>query len=857
MAANAYDTHASKSGRPQRTQRRDRDRGGSSRGRGAPRTRDQPSWMSRRKDSPAVGAGGSFSGKCYNCDQIGHRAADCGKQSTRRAMTARVSRSPATGANTTPVGARQHERDQRNGFLGNTRLFMVRILRPQETLLLTYQDNVVSPYLDNRTLLTCPNSPATCKDVRCARAKATMDCSGSLLMTVLCDTGASSSIFSGSIDGFLQNARPSAARITGFDASASPVRAGMRGTLAIYAMQTKHMKLATEGEYYSQKGELIRLECDTVPGMVDSLLSYSDLHHEGWNLRIVTKAGNRECSIEKTDEHTGKSRTIPLFYDKTRRGFVAYLCVGRNSGLVHRRGRATEKKLQELSLAKGRAATLCDLGYSDSTGKPPYAIEGQDLCAAAAAIHEILPNSIHISTEVNGEQCYGNKDTLTITSLTDERKGMGPNLRFSPAKASPAGAERADLSPAEEEDDEAIDLHRLLHCTEKARDNYLFMNESAVHPYERGKREKERQNGDTRARVARMTTEGPLGFSQLSGARALADADTDSDDSHDGNTPSQAIELSSSGEKVSPETDEEPGCRAPPSTPVRCRLSEGGMPKRARKSRPPGLAAADTDLPAHEALLHGALITAEDRAAIKREQSSQLKQGRDAPVPEPHAGPPARRRSGTRTKGVAAGDSAPASKAEQRTGELWQSMPHRPDLSAEDRAAIQRALIDDSPTGQRERAFSSARTGTRTHAQCSSAPSMSRHTAADRRARAHAGGTHQSRSSKAGQVGIDEQHLLHTAPLGLRPDLDFTTLLPDGTNAFGAPPDQHAVLAPTLEDHHHARPPHEIGIKVKIGTDETSRPFLHTAPAAVVPHVIVRTTPLVRQKASAPGAGKV
>ena len=707
MAANAYETHASKSGRPQRTQRRDRDRGGSGRGRGAPRTRDQPGWMSRRQDSPAVGAGGSFTGKCYNCDKVGHRAADCGKQSTRRAMTARVSRvqtSPATGANTTPVGARQQERDQRDGYLGNTRLYMVRILRPQETMLLTYQDNVVSPYLDNRTLLTCPNSPATCKDVRCARAKATMDCSGSLLMTVLCDTGASSSIFSGSIDGFLQNARPSAARITGFDASASPVRAGMRGTLAIYAMQTKHTKLATEGEYYSQKGELIRLECDTVPGMVDSLLSYSDLHHEGWNLRIVTKAGNRECSIEKTDEHTGKSRTIPLFYDKTRRGFVAYLCVGRNSGLVHRRGRATEKKLQALSLTKGRAATLCDLGYSDSTGKPPYAIEGQDLCAAAAAIHEILPNSIHISTEVNGEQCYGNKDTLTITSLTDERKGMGPNLRFSPAKVSPAGADRADLSPVEEEDDEAIDLHRLLHCTEKARDNYLFMSESAVHPYERGKREKERQDGDTRARVARMTTEGPLGFSQLSGARALADADTEScsdSDSHDGNTPSQAIELSSSGEKVSPEA----GCRAPPSTPVRRRLSEGAAPKRARKSRPPGLAAADTDLPAHEALLHGARLTAEDRAAIKREQSSQPKQGGDAPVPEPHAGPPARRRSGKRTKGVAAGDSAPANKAEQRTGEVWQSIPHRPDLSDEDRAAIQRALLDDGPEGKCTREY--------------------------------------------------------------------------------------------------------------------------------------------------------
>ena len=670
-------------------QRRDRARDGQGRGRGrggAPRGRDAPAWMERRQPTHS------------------------------RAMTAHVQPgrarhsdgwTPASGSNAVPVGTRA----QRDGYLCDTRLYMVRILRSDETMLETLQDNVCCPFQDSRTLLTCPQRPEMCKDVRCGRAMANLAQSGSCLMTILCDTGASSSIFSGSIDGFLQGARPSDSKITGFDASASPVHAGMRGTLAIYAMQTKHHTLADVGEYHSQKGELLRMEVDTVPGMVDSLLSYSDLHLQGWNLRIVAAAGKKECSIERTDPLNGKSRTIPLYYDNSRRGFVAYVCVGRNSGLVHRRGRATEKKLQALSLSKGSAATLSDLGYGYTTGKPPYAVDGADLSAAAAAIEHILPDAVHISTEVNGEQCYGSANTLTRQPLQDERAGNGPNLVFTPPKG---GQREEQLSPVAEtadapSDDDAVDLHHLLHCSEHAKDNYLYMADNALHPYERARRERERHDDgedrvQTHARAARMTTEGPLGFAQVSGARSLAEP---AEGSPDGTDLANALNISSSSSgagdgdppqpryptygayhpsEYSDAEDDEPA-PAPDAAPRTPGKRAARSPERRRKPRPQGLLQGNKDLPAHDALLHNARLTADARAQIAAARPRDA--GRHAPA-SPRKRTAAQ--AAAHADALAAGQSTPANKQEQR--DQWSAAPHRPSMSDADREAIARALAD-------------------------------------------------------------------------------------------------------------------------------------------------------------------
>ena len=612
-------------------------------------TRDaQPQRRDRARD-------GQFKGNCYNCGQAGHRSADCTKARSgggaksapkdrnapawmsrrtstpgRQARAMRVSVSHATGANAIPVTT-QAEREDRDGYLQHTRLYMMRLVRPDEQLVETLADNVLAPWRDSRALLQCPHPPSSCTSVRCHRAQAAMH-DQVMLCTLLLDTGASHSIFSSSIEGYLHNKVPSKARITGFNAAASPVNAGAHGLLNVYYIQSKHSTLAGVDEYYSPKGQFMRVKVDTMNSMVDSLLSYSDLHQSGWSLRIVNTKDSKECTIEKVNEETGERSTIPLTYDSTRRGFVAYVCVGRSAALVQKRGRATERALQQISYEKGRTATLADLGYGHNAGKPPYAIEGSELIRAATAIENILPGSVHVSTAVNGEQLYGAAATLTRAPLTEERAGKGPNLTFTPETV---GADHTALEAVDEHDHDvdAIDLQYLLHTSEHAAENYCYMAETAVHPYEKGRRARTRD--EPIIRTARMQTEGPLGFAQLSGARTLAEH---TEDAEPGSTPLNPMVLSSSSSERQPsfeedwKSDEEddvpdlgaeadvevsPGrrSRAAPRTPARRRLSED-MPARTRRGRPPGLAAGDT--PAHEALLHGARMTRADREALQQ-----------------------------------------------------------------------------------------------------------------------------------------------------------------------------------------------------------------------------------------------
>ena len=620
FARQAHEDFSSKSHRSQRQpQRRDRQRDqprGRGRGRGG--GRDTPAWMQRRNDLPAHA------------------------RNTHQAFRTTVRRSPATGANTTPVArTRDTQRAQRDGYLDDVTLYMVRVVTPTESLVESMQDTISTGFKDTRRLLQCPCPPQECSDVRCNRATAAMVHEGTLLMTILLDSGASSNIFSSAIDCHLQNAIPSNAKISGFDSHAPSVKAAQRGQLNIYFMQALHPTLADPDAQYCEKGMLSRIQCDTVPAITDSLLSFTELHHQGYSLRLINEPGKRECTIERVDPDTGKTHIIPLFYDKTRRGFVAHVCVGRNSGLVHKRGRATERKLQTLSLDLGRAASLSDLGFGYTSGKPPYAVEATDLCMAARAMDQILPASVHVCTEVNGQQLYGPANTLTKLPYKDESLGMGPNISFQPQPRIPAAglecihgfAGAPPLQPVLEEDD-AVDLRHLLHCGETIAENYCFMNERATHPYEAARKDRDRK---VVARPVRMQTDGPLGYAQISGARTLAESQEAAPPrTPTGDTPDAAIIISSSSSSNAhePDDDYEPGSptreqaqpRAP-KTPARRRLTTetGGRPPRAL---PPGLAAAAA-APAHAALLYGARITGADkRSLVEHEREARAQADR-------------------------------------------------------------------------------------------------------------------------------------------------------------------------------------------------------------------------------------
>ena len=407
---------------------------------------------------------------------------------------------------------------QRDGFLRDERCYMTRIVRGEESLLTSLCKNISGPHEDAVHAAKCSIPMDSCTNVHCARAASDAHREGSAFLVLTLDTGASHSLLGAVVDPFLQDARPSDAQVTGFSNSVAPIKAQRRGVLPVYFMNPEDPAIPKTESYAQKKGLFVNIHVDTMAGLNDHLMSFSSLFSSaGYNLRLLNTGGKRSCSIERRNSRTNCQETIPLQYDKDRRAFVAYVCVGTTEAITKRDGRAAENALQRASAKLGRTATLADVGVGGPFEPPPHCVHLAHMHDAVQALADAMPLCPTVTTTVNGNSVIGTPQEITLKKV-----GYRPPYIFESPNAKCKGAPRPDDAEEEVQDDDIVsgsEESTALRGAAHDDQSYGYSGAGAVHPS--AAKSRAREPTEVTSRVALLLPGGNLGWETISGALEL------------------------------------------------------------------------------------------------------------------------------------------------------------------------------------------------------------------------------------------------------------------------------------------------------------------------------------------------
>jgi hypothetical protein len=402
----------------------------------------------------------------------------------------------------------EHTRGSRTGFLHNRNCYMLRVIREEESLMTSLEHNLQQPYQDLQAARACMTPLLQCRDVRCCRSSTALYHAGTQFLEVLIDTGASHSLMESSIEPFLQRVQQSDASVSGFSAEQQPTRAQCKGVANFFFMQPTPPEMAKGRPNYQPTGQYLRLTVDTMRGLAESLMSFSSLFSTaGFSLRLVNDETGKHCCIERKHPASGKQQVIPLQWDKERRGFVAYVCIGRSQALVTEVGQRAEQAMQQLSREMGRTCTLKDFGVGNELTYK-YSVSAANLRTTVDELEAAMPGRVRISTQVNGAHANGRPCDATQHALQD---AISPQYYFEGAPERPKGETKPGSGK------QVPEAMRLRDMRENTKDNFIFSQANATHPMaDKGR------GRITHAAAALLSIEEPLGWSMYSGAMPLA-----------------------------------------------------------------------------------------------------------------------------------------------------------------------------------------------------------------------------------------------------------------------------------------------------------------------------------------------